>query len=111
MAGAGAEAASLKQMIQHIVGGDVQILMGTVSAVNPLKIQMEGDEKLAIGGSNITVPWHLTDYTTEATYEYSGGGSSVDITLTVHNALKVGEAVCVLSVNHGKRYYVLDRAG
>lgn len=30
-------------------------------------------------------------------------------TLTVHNALKVGETVYVLSLNNGKLYYVLDR--
>lgn len=30
-------------------------------------------------------------------------------TMTVYNALKVGEKVHVLSFNHGKQYYVLDR--
>lgn len=30
-------------------------------------------------------------------------------TMTVYNALKAGEKVHVLSFNHGKQYYVLDR--
>uniref|UniRef100_A0AAU8AX28 DUF2577 domain-containing protein n=1 Tax=Dulem virus 37 TaxID=3145755 RepID=A0AAU8AX28_9CAUD len=30
-------------------------------------------------------------------------------TMTVYNALKVGETVHILSFNHGKQYYVLDR--
>lgn len=30
-------------------------------------------------------------------------------TLTVHNALKAGETVYLLSFNEGKKYYVLDR--
>lgn len=30
-------------------------------------------------------------------------------TITVHNALKVGEVVYLLSYNNGKKYYILDR--
>lgn len=30
-------------------------------------------------------------------------------TMTVYNALKVGESVHIISFNHGKQYYVLDR--
>ena len=29
--------------------------------------------------------------------------------ITVHNALRTGEKVHVLSFNHGKQYFVLDR--
>ncbi len=32
-----------------------------------------------------------------------------DMEITVYNALKVGEKVHILSFNHGKQYYVLDR--
>lgn len=154
MAGDGAEATSLKQMLQSMMGDGPQVLIGTVKGVNPLKIQIEGDEKLVIGGSNTIIPWHLTDYTTKATYEldageidsetegdgshchsggehgghYGGDGrhthgkdgehlhhlvtfTLTQGTLTVHNALKVGETVYVLSINNGKRYFVLDRTG
>lgn len=50
-------------------------------------------------------------------HEHSGGTHSHPLasftlahgTLTVHNALKVGETVYLLSFNEGKKYYVLDR--
>ncbi|MEG2678724.1 MAG: DUF2577 family protein [Oscillospiraceae bacterium] len=32
-------------------------------------------------------------------------------TITVHNALKVGEYVYLLPYNNGKKYYILDRRG
>lgn len=35
--------------------------------------------------------------------------SLITYTITVYNALKVGETVHVLSLNNGKLYYVLDR--
>lgn len=155
MADVGAEATSIKQLFQSMMGDGPQVLIGTVIGVNPLKIQIEGDEKLIIGGSNTIIPWHLTDYTTKATYEldageidsitegdgghyhsggehgghYSGGSGThshgkdgqhphhlvtftlTQGTLTVHNALKTGETVYVLSLNNGKRYFVLDRTG
>ena len=154
MANTGAEATSIKQIFQSMIGDGAQVLIGTVKAVNPLKIQIEGDEKLIIGGNNTAIPWHLTDYTTKATYEldageidsetegdgshYHSGGEHgghyggdgrhthgkdgththhlVTFTLTqgaltVHNALKAGETVYVLSINNGKRYFVLDRTG
>lgn len=38
-----------------------------------------------------------------ATFNISGA------TMTVYNALKVGETVYLLSFNHGKKYYILDR--
>ncbi|MBQ9346613.1 MAG: DUF2577 family protein [Oscillibacter sp.] len=154
MAGSGAEATSIKQLFQSMAGDGPQVLIGTVLSESPLKIKIEGDEKLIIGGSNTIIPWHLTEYTTTATYEldagtidsetegdgshihdngqHSGHGAGGDGrhthnggkhphhlvtftltqgTLTVHNGLKTGEAVYVLSLNNGKRYFVLDRIG
>jgi len=90
---------SLKQMFQGMIPKDVELLQGTVAKIGPLKIQMSGDEKLFITERITIVPWHLTDYTTKL------NGSPA----TVSNALKVGETVHVLSINHGKLYYVLDR--
>lgn len=53
----------------------------------------------------------------DGSHTHSGGAHSHPLstftlshgTLTVYNALKVGEAVYVLSLNNGKLYYVLDR--
>lgn len=121
------EKTSIKQLIQGMTGGEVDVLQGTVTAVSPLKIQIANDEKLTISSNNTYVPRHLTNYTT--TVDISGGSvsgstssagdpshthsvTSITIkgaTMTVYNALKVGETVHVLSFKNGKQYYVLDR--
>ena len=121
------EKTSLKQLIQGMTSNGIEVLQGIVKSANPIKIQIINDEKLIIG-SNITyVPWHLTDYTTEVIVEWeteNASGNSGDATyashrhmisgrkkITIYNALKTGEKVHVLSFNHGKQYFVLDRVG
>lgn len=121
------EKTSLKQLFQGIAGDGVEVLQGIVKSVGPLKIQIVNDEKLTIGPNITYIPRHLTDYSTEITVSWrtenasggSGGAAYAShnhaITgrkaITVHNALKVGDRVHVLSFNHGKQYYVLDRVG
>jgi len=137
MAEAKGSETSLKQLFQSMQPVDVELMQGTVIQASPLKIQMVNDEKLIINERITIVPRHLTDYTTTATYTVgkgtlnaattvsgshgghdSGNGThshplaSFTLsggTLTVHNALKKGEKVHVLSLNKGKLYYVLDR--
>ena len=105
-----------------MTNNEVEILQGIVKSVGPLKIQIINDEKLIIGQNITYIPKHLTDYTTICSlikeeqnnmYETINDGSRIDCTfdgvLRVHNALKVGEKVHILSFNHGKQYYVLDR--
>lgn len=114
---------SLKQLIQGMTEGDIQVIQGVVKTANPLEIQIINDEKLVIG-SNITyVPRHLTNYTTTCSISKGTKGSvngptsdgsrltdfNFSGSITVHNALKAGEKVHILSFNHGKQYYVLDR--
>ncbi|MEZ3514466.1 MAG: DUF2577 domain-containing protein [Lachnospiraceae bacterium] len=123
------EETSFKQLLQGIAGDDLEVLQGIVKSASPLKIQIVNDDKLTIGLNITYVPRHLTDYKTEISgpniqsYYYTGnnmesGTAPVSsshvhalgrIPVTVHNALKVGEKVHVLSFNHGKQYYVLDR--
>lgn len=121
------EKTSIKQLIQSMTGDGVQVLQGVVKSASPLKIQIVNDEKLTIGPNITYVPRHLTDYTTEVTVTWqtentSGGSGYAEFashnhpitgrkTILVHNALKVGEAVHVLSFNHGKQHFVLDRVG
>lgn len=116
---------SIKGLFQDLAGKDIQVLQGIVKSANPLKIQIVNDEKLTIGPNITYIPRHLTDYTTTCTlakgdrgsvYGPANDGSRLtDFTfsgsITVHNALQVGEKVHVLSFNHGKQYYVLDRVG
>ncbi len=119
------EKTSIKQLFQGMVGDGAEVLQGIVKSVSPLKIQIVNDEKLTIGPNITYVPWHLTDYTTEVTVEWrtenaSGGSGDAAYAshnhailgrkkIIVHNALKVGDKVHVLSFNHGKQYFVLDR--
>nr|UWI04099.1 MAG: Protein of unknown function (DUF2577) [Bacteriophage sp.] len=125
------EKTSIKQLIQQMTGDGVEVLQGIVKSASPLKIQIVNDEKLVIGPNITYIPRHLTDYKTEISgpniqnYYYTGNGTESGtapvspphvhalgkIPVTVHNALKAGEKVHVLSFNHGKQYYVLDRVG
>ena len=121
------EKTSLKQLFQGMAGNGVEVLQGIVKSVVPLKIQIVNDEKLTIGPNITYIPRHLTDYSTEVTVSWrtenaSGGSGDAAYAphshsiigrkaITVHNALKVGDRVHVLSFNHGKQYYVLDRVG
>lgn len=113
---------SIKQLFQGMMSGEAPELMeGTVISASPLKIQMTNDEKLIVTDRITVVPRHLSDYEVTAdisggsvTGTVSGGGSVTSLTQTgckikVKNALKKGERVLVLALNHGKLYYVLDR--
>lgn len=118
------EKTSIKQLIQGMTGGEVTVIQGKVVSTSPLKIQAVNDDKLMIYQNSLFVPRHLTDYTTSC--ELSMGGEHSYVTgptsdgsrltsfafggtIVVHNALKAGEVVHLLSLNHGKQYYILDR--
>lgn len=123
------EKTSLKQLFQGMAGDGVEVLQGIVKSASPLKIQIVNDDKLTIGPNITYIPRHLTDYKTEISgpniqnYYYTGSSTESGtapvspphvhalgrIPVTVHNALKTGEKVHVLSFNHGKQYYLLDR--
>ena len=130
----------IKQLIQQITATeDGSVIEAKVIGVGPLKVQATNDAKLILNEASLVVPRHLTDYTTTATYTL-GKGSIDSITegdgshgghvsgdgkhnhhlvtytltkgtITVHNALKMGEVVYLLRYNGGKKYYILDRRG
>ena len=126
---------SIKQMFQSMIPQDMELMQGTVIQTGPLKIQLEGDDKLIINERITVVPWHLTDYTTRATYKKADGildsrtkndgshddpiggphvhyGEDFNLSkgiIIVHNALRKGDKLHILSLNAGKLYYVLDR--
>ncbi len=114
---------SLKQVIQGISGaGAAEVLQGTVLTASPLKIQIAGDEKHTVGPNITVVPEHLTDYTAGCTISggsvsgtTSDGSTLTDFSytgsITVHNALRAGDQVHVLSYNGRKQYFVLGRVG
>jgi hypothetical protein len=109
---------SIKQLFQSMIPEQAGIIQGTVTSVSPLKIQAVNDAKLIIGAASVIIPRHLTDYTIKVTiptsgghtqYEGSGEHSHGNVTMTVSNALKTGDMVHMLSVQNGKKYYVLGR--
>lgn len=107
---------SLKALFQGMSDAGIAVLQGTVKSADPLKIQIANDEKLTIGPNITYLPRHLTDYTIEAAADWGngdddGGGAPVRKRITVHSSLKAGESVHILSFNHGKQYFVLDRVG
>lgn len=113
------EKTSIKQLFQGMAGEGVEVLQGIVKSVGPLKIQIAGDEKLILSENSTYIPRHLTDYETKfecqnVIRKYPNGETTEDEIiysgdLIIKNALQVGESVHVLSFNHGKQYYVLDR--
>ena len=108
---------------------------GTVVSNNPLKVQVTN--LFTIPESLLVVPEHLTDHSVDVTInwttEISGnhvhtfssntadGGDSIEIggehhhllagkkTMTIHNALKVGDKVALLRKSGGQSYFILDR--
>jgi len=62
-----------------------------------------GDAKLIISETSLVIPKHLTDYTVPCTIE----GSTV--TLEFKNSIMQGDIVHLISLQNGKKYYVLDR--
>lgn len=121
------EGTSIKQLFQSIAGEGIEVWQGVVKSAVPLRIQAVNDDKLIIGPNITYVPQHLTDYETEVTVQWqttatSGGSGEAAFAshahtvegrkkITVHNALKVGEKVHVLSFAHGKQHFVLGRVG
>lgn len=60
---------SIKQLIQKMAGDGAEVLQGAVISVSPLRIQIKNDAKLIIGANITYVPWHLTDYRTELSFD------------------------------------------
>ena len=132
------EPTSLKEIIQSLAPSQIEIIRGRVTQVAPLRIQIINDDKLILNENTAIVPWYLTDYTTRCDIELRAGtinsqthqdgahahpgvataGAHVNTldtfniysaTIRQYNGLKVGEMVFILSFNHGKKYFVLDR--
>ena len=104
---------------------------GTVVSISPLKVQITN--AFTLPASLLVVPEKLTDYTVKVSMDWvtesvgdhshscpeggtsSNGGhnhkvtSSESKTITIHNALKVGDKVALLRKTGGQSYYILDR--
>ena len=132
------EAQSIMSIIRGAtMSEDGSVIEAKVIGAGPLKVQATNDDKLILNAGSLVVPWHLTDYTTKMTYRLDkgtldsetyndgahgghvgGDGTHVNHlktfnlykgTMTVYNALKVGDMIYLLRYNDGKKYFILDR--
>lgn len=93
----------------------VQILIGKVIAVEPLKVQI--NPKLTLEDSFLIVPKIFSDYeqTVEFEKEIEQDGEIVIVKqekiVTVKNKLQNGEQIVLLKVQGGKKYLILERLG
>ena len=57
------EATSIKELLQGMAGGGVEIIIGVVTSgdTGPLQIEVIGDPKLILNENTVVIPWHLTD--------------------------------------------------
>ena len=96
---------------------------GTVINTNPLQVQVSSE--LTLPSSVLVVPQHLTNYTVSVSVSWStdskSGGSGESAfashnhgingakSMTINDALKVGDKVALLQQKGGQSYYILDR--
>ena len=105
---------------------------GTVVSTSPLKVRVTNvftipeallvvPEKLKDYTIDVTMDWETTSYTHTHSISdtYTGGGSASSDThshstvgrktITIHNALKVGDKVALIRKQGGQSYFILDR--
>ena len=75
---------------------------GKVISVSPLKVQITN--QFIIPASLLVVPKQLTKFTVDITDDEDNKK-----TITIHNALKVGDRVALLRKQGGQSYFILDR--
>lgn len=112
-----------KQAVRAVEAGNpVNFFFGTVISVAPLQIAV--DQQLTLDQDQLVLVRNVTQHTLRASMTWStgktGGGSGEKAfedhihtvtggTLTVHNALTVGEKVLIARQQEGQKYIVLDR--
>lgn len=70
---------SIKQTVQEMTKtGNGAVMEAKVISVSPLKVQATNDEKLVLSMATLTVPRHLTDYSTTATFSLDKGSIASD---------------------------------
>ena len=96
---------------------------GKVVSTSPLKVQVTN--LFTIPEALLVVPQHLTNYSVNVTVDWStenkSGGSGESAfsshnhkisgtkTMTINNALKVGDKVALIRKQGGQSYFILDR--
>ncbi len=87
---------------------DGGIYEGCVRNVSPIDIVLKDEEKFHIYEKMLTIPKELSDYDIDITIpDYNG--TSRKATGKVHNSLKVGDSVVLVSCNNNKQFLVIGR--
>ena len=96
---------------------------GKVVSTKPLKISVE--QKMTLGAAQLVLTRNVTDFNTRVTVNWETGikadekgdpplpshshAVSGTKTITIHNALQVGDVVVLLKKKGGQKYLILDR--
>ena len=86
-----------------IASKPTNIVFGKVVGTSPLKIKI--DQKLILTSAQLVLARNVTNYRLSVT-----NNSGTD-SMTVNNALSVGEEVIMVQVSGGQKYIVIDRIG
>lgn len=103
-------ATSVSELIKQIANKSVSssdIYEGTVTSASPIKITLVNDAKIILSSANMVIPEHLREKIGTVTIRVNGVYYSGHV--TIHEALKTGDKVYLMSYNNGKKYFVLDR--
>lgn len=79
--------------------------LGTVVSTSPLKVQVTN--QFTIPEKLLIVPQNLKDYSVRISED--GDTPTGEKTITIHNALRLGDRVALLRKTGGQSYYILDR--
>ena len=94
----------------------VAVVYGVVTSVDPLKIQI--DQKITLDDSFLVLTRNVTDHVLDLTMNHTTEIAGTDPhqhtvtgkkTVTVHNALKLGDKVVMMMSQGGQSYVVLDK--
>ena len=104
----------------------VAVLFGKVTSISPLKVNIE--QKMTLGAEQLILSRNVTDYTVNVTVNWGTNSRLGSIStengsynlshshtisgsksMTVHNALAVGDEVILLRVTGGQKFVILDR--
>ena len=76
-------------------------LFGKVTSAKPLKILVE--QKMTLGSAQLVLTRNVMNFNTKVTMD------GLTKTITIHNALQIGDEVILLKKKGGQKYLVLDR--
>ena len=91
--------------------GPVRVMFGVVASAAPLSVRV--DQKLILPEQALILTDAVRDHEKSITIsgitDSSGDSISTTTTITVHNALNVGESVILIRVQGGQKYLIIGK--